>query len=132
MLAGVHAVLAQVEPIWSVALVELLLFPLASTPMPVMAPEHDSPTCLLFWIVTRLRVVGPLAGRASTLIPPYDAPAGAVPGPFPVMVVFLISKAAPLNRMPPPGLLMTAQVSMWRVVPVMALIPMPVAGLAVP
>ena len=57
-------------------------------------------------------------------------------GPFPLTVVFRMSKAAPLRRMPPPGLPVTVHVSMCRVTVEPesgeALMPMPVAGLAVP
>lgn len=84
-------------------------------------------------MLTRLRVVGPLVGRLCTKMPPQLK----LPfGPFPLMVAFLMSKAAPLSKMPPPGLPVTAQVSMWRVtvepVPGVALMPMPVARLELP
>ena len=53
-----------------------------------------------------------------------------VPGPFPVTLVFRMLKAAPLSRIPPPELLVTAHVSISSVTalpPVgAALIPIPV------
>jgi hypothetical protein len=88
------------------------VFPVDKTPVPWMPPAQDRPAGLLVLIVTKLIFVVPLDGRASTLMPPHGVPPVVCPGPFPFTVTFLKSKAAPLRRMPPPGLLMTAQVSM--------------------
>ncbi len=112
------------------------VFPVARTPVPWMLPAQDNPAGLLVLIVTKFRLVVPLDGRASTLIPPQGLPPVVCPGPFPLTDVFLMSKAAPLSSMPPPGLLVTAQVSMWRVTVEpgsgAALMPIPVCGLALP
>jgi len=59
-------------------------------------------------------VVSP-EGGLLTRMPPQAVDPPNAPGPFPVTVVFLMSNAAPFSRMPPPWLLVTAQVSMWRV-----------------
>ena len=105
-LAGVHAVTPHEVDIW------IDVFPVDRTPVPRMLPAQDSPDGLLVLMFAKLRFVVPLDGRASTLMPPHGVPPVVCPGPFPLTVMFLISKAAPLRRMPPPGLLITAQVSM--------------------
>ena len=89
------------------------VFPVAITPLPWIwiTPAQSSPIAKLFFIVTRLRVVVPLAGRFCTRIPPHVYPA-VIAAPFPVSVVFSMSKAAPFKRMPPPGLFVTLQASM--------------------
>ena len=118
------------------ALVEPFAFPLARMLVVLVTlPEHTSPIRPLFWMVTSLRVVRPPAGGLLARMPPHEI-APRLPEPLLLTVVFRISNAAPLSSMPPPGLLITAQVSMWRVTVELgsgaALIPIPVAGLAVP
>jgi hypothetical protein len=86
-------------------------------------------------MLIRVRLVRPEAGRLCTRMPPQvEDP--VCPGPFPVIVVFLMSNAALFSKMPPPGEPVTMQVSMWRVTDDPesgdALTPMPVLGLASP
>ena len=118
------------------ALVDPFTFPLARTlVLLVILPEHTSPIRTLFWMVTLTSVVGPLLGGLLVRRPPHEM-APRLPDPLLLTVVFFMSKAAPLSKMPAPGLLFTTQVSMWRVIVALgsgaALMPMPVAGLALP
>lgn len=118
--------------IWSAGFVEPLTFPEANTLLlAVMVDVHDRPTWPLLWMVTRLIAIVLAVGGFWTRMPPHLM-APAVPDPLLLTVLFLMSNAAPLSKMPPPGLLTTAQVSRWRVVPAVALIPIPLAGLAIP
>jgi hypothetical protein len=97
------------------------LSPDAKTPTPEIEPEQVRPICLLFWMVTKSRFAGPLAGSEFTRIPPQGV-APCCPGPLLVMVVLSISNAAPSRRIPPPLQLSTVTVSK-RSVPPFALIP---------
>jgi hypothetical protein len=107
------------------------LFPNARMSLPVMEVAHVNPGPPLFLTVLEMICETPFtAVELLTKIPPkVEVPND--PGPFPDTVVFSMSKAASLRRIPPPELLSTVQAVIVRVAPDSASIPRPLPRLTV-
>lgn len=78
-----------------------VVFPVARTPVAVIAFVQAIPGPPLPWTVTSWSDFGPAEGGLFTRMPPQTLLPEA-PGPLFVTVVFRMSKAAPSSRMPPP------------------------------